>query len=149
MKEEGKYYTPEIEEFHIDFEYEYYNEYSNQWVEHICDLDDFGKDEMGPYDNESTVLPIESYEGRIRVKYLDQQDIKDLGWCFVKKIHSVPSLYTFQNKHFHLDVTFGNNRTLVKIYTECNYGDEYVFFRGYIKNKSELRKIMKQVGIIN
>lgn len=67
-----------------------------------------------------------------RVKYLDQSDIESLGWkkeenCFVKNNYK---LYLYGNTHIQIQSSGNLN------------------FNGTIKNKSELKKLMQQLGII-
>ena len=84
-KKEIKYYTPEIEEFHVGFEYErnephriYYKENSPteyKWVYHKWDESQI---KIGK-------LRYEIFEKNIRVKLLDSEDIMDLGCVKDKK----------------------------------------------------------------
>ena len=64
---ENKYYQPEIDEFHVGFEFEFLN--SIEWEKHnfMC-LSEFTFDDMPELAKES------------RVKYLDEIDILDLGF---------------------------------------------------------------------
>src|SRR6056297_302162 len=72
------YYTPDIEEFHVGFEYEVRNELK--------------KDSWNNYHFDNKFLPLftslkdklsiknEIENRNIRVKYLDKEDIEDLGF---------------------------------------------------------------------
>jgi hypothetical protein len=129
---ENKYYTPEIEEFHVGFEYEI-KEYGELFLKEKYKLD-------GSYKNvESDLMPL-LFDGDIRVKYLDKEDIESLGW---KHIGSLWFKHTFGYK---LRKWKGQSLDIFEesmIDTE----DDLLIFRGDIKNKSELKKLMSQLGI--
>ena len=71
MEETKKYYTPEIEEFHVGFEYEEQVE-PGKWAWNTCHPNTFEK----LYDWDS----MDMLKIRTRVKYLDQEDIESLGF---------------------------------------------------------------------
>jgi len=133
---ENKYYTPEIEEFYVGFEYEQedINEggSSLSWYKHKIenglDIDQLEK-------NEEHGL---SY----RVKHLDREDIEECGAEF-QFIESLDFLPPIVSEHFQLGVItiiFKDNNICI----HKNYG---LLFQGTIKNKSELKILMKQLGI--
>lgn len=168
-----KYYTPELEEFHVGFEYEEYSqgyqydvklltekpdiqlrilsepELVTDWVKRVYKLDSFVTEIDGEI---STYIP------EVRVKYLDEQDIKDLGWELQGES---PSPYTGRPlKTFKITKEIGFNtgsdyflettdsiKIMITIFEYSSYsgGKEEMSFT--IKNKSELRKLMKQLGI--
>ena len=123
------YYTPDIEEFCIGFELEYLgdrDEYNNKWhklkISNSNDLDFVinGK----PSD-------------RFRVKYLNQEDIKSLGFKDIKN-----NIFE-STKDNYLSLTYfkGNKGWYL------NYGEnesEFAFV-GWIKNKFELKKLLRQL----
>lgn len=99
MEKENRYYTPNLEEFHVGFEYEVYDyvwSYSVQlfkrdqyvvvseptpgkkWIKHTYERNQF-IDPDGEY-KIIDYLPDYLEDEKIRVKYLDQQDIEELGW---------------------------------------------------------------------
>ncbi len=67
MSKDNKYYTPEVQELGVGFEFEEKNE-DGDWIKETYPFGDpwFSVDEI--------------YNGRIRVKYLDREDIESLGW---------------------------------------------------------------------
>jgi hypothetical protein len=75
IQQQAKYYIPSIEEFHVGFEFEqYYENYPNLndgWKRVILEKDVRLKCFQG-YIN----------EGRVRVKCLDDTDLKELGWKY-------------------------------------------------------------------
>ena len=71
-------------------------------------------------------------------KYLDQEDIKSLGWSDKGSLWFEKDTWLLRKwKNHELD-----------IYDDSFTGeDPAIVFRGTIKNKSELKKLMKQLGI--
>lgn len=75
---ENKYYTPELSEFCIGFEYEYLASTQNtEWEKITASWEDLDI-AFDEYEHE--------YDGKFhelyRVKYLDQQDIEECGFTF-------------------------------------------------------------------
>jgi hypothetical protein len=106
-----KYYTPEISEFHVGFEYEY-----------------------------------------VRVKHLDREDIESLGWVQNEfKGTIIKNEFVLKNKPYK---RIGDNIKLYHysggdIHISCTYSELMTLFRGTLKNKSELKRLMVQLGIGN
>ena len=132
---ENKYYTPEIEEFHVGFEYEV-NEATRvdeeQWMKDIFDLEYFI---MCDYD----LIPESTLQAKIgnkliRVKYLDEADFISLGFA------PAPRGHRYDRKDLQIYHT-DTDPTYVEIYS--NHGAD---FNGDVKNKSELRRLLKQLG---
>jgi len=127
----NKYYTPTIEEFHVGFEYEegdFIGQPNEFWEKQIC-----GKDDTGDLEFYNDVIR----EHSIRVKLLDREDIESLGWVF-------------DNDDCHFDylkyrLLFNNGVVDIRVVGD-SYREEYCF-NGKIKNKSELQKLMMQLGI--
>ena len=128
---ENKYYLPKIEELHIGFECEIDQSEINKnfkWCEYVIGTD---------YENITIARAIsEVNKNGIRVKYLDRQDIESFGF---KLFENMPSRFHY-NK-YELDVDYLN---VIRIEYDCNY-----IFKGKIKNKSELKKLLIQLEIIN
>ena len=124
----NKYYTPEIEEFHVGFEYESLGMISTvdgsnpkRWKK--------GYNKILPTNLEQLIRG-----GKIRVKYLDREDIESLGFKHER-------LATYVYKHYSLfRVGVGNIIEIQK--------DGEVIFYGKIKNKSELKRLLTQLNIL-
>ena len=136
---ENKYYTPTIEEFYVGFEYVKIMEDNdgNEFIE--CHEIDHPDDIFYATTNES-----------VRVKHLDLEDIENLGWFLDGfgypdyKINKVQLMYNFQIlAEFNLEL-YTNSKIIVSDIEKDN-----VFFQGIVKNKSELEKLMIQLGINN
>jgi hypothetical protein len=129
---DNKYYTPEIEEFHVGFEYEV-NYGENRWVEEKL----HSKPQV-------VTLPYMNLEN-IRVKHLDKEDIESLGWEFHQQDHSrcLSSFWNKKNNFLRLTLKYKNSIPYVSIY----------HYEGWetpdmkIKNKSQLKKLLKQLDI--
>lgn len=138
---DSKYYVPEPEELHIGFEYEvncfigtdtdmYYgyvnNTKNNQWCQFVF------PDKFTGYDLDKL------FKNKIRVKYLDIDDIESLGWE-----QQFEGEYSFSKIGYRLFYDYE-----VKHMTILHYHSGDYLFIGIIKNKSELKKLLTQLNII-
>ena len=144
--EENKYYTPEIEEFCVGFEYEttYLKSVWTKEVLYKMDSDWF----FASYINDAV-------ETEFRVKLLDRQDIESLG--FTDKPIAVDQKFSYyklleNDKVCQITTYWDMNKSkrdnLIRIYV--GYLNKYPYteiFRGDIKNKSELQKLLKQLEV--
>jgi hypothetical protein len=146
-----KYYTPKIEEFHIGFEYEALN--SKDWY--------FSESEYGwkkmqwepriSSSNQSVVnvfFAIDRF--RIRVKYLDKEDMESIGWyphgenTFIKNVGQGA---------YQLEIHYATRKVLIHQWRaappESGIGTEnYLLFNcGIIKNISELKRVLKMFNL--
>lgn len=150
----SKYYTPEIEEFHVGFECEFKNSMqSNKWEKEICDVDTVSI----AYNS----FEHEDYKGEFanifRVKYLDKEDIESLGFELIEsdKSNYFGNLFsvTIPCKMGSLDTAtyrllLGQHSKVCLTIIESNsYGGNEQNMCLTIKNKSELKKLLKQLGI--
>lgn len=155
--EEDKYYIPEISEFHYGFEYEFL--YEGKWIKRewnvprpikAIDISFKKEDEtMNEFiarvkDDETIgtigykknqLLPDEESIKTTRVKYLSKEDIESFGYLYTE-------LFGYTNKKYCII------ERLKGVYEICHFDNpETVLFFGIIKNKSELIKIIKMIGI--
>jgi hypothetical protein len=150
MKMENKYYTPELEEFHRGFEYEAYHNHDWWFLEEPVkwkktSFDEFHAPHMAP----PSVLKKAISNGWVRVKYLDREDIESLGFksigqsVFKSKIRNERD-GDFRDIHIikrsHILIATGD--------AETPYTDWDTVFVGTIKNKSELKKVLKMIGYV-
>ena len=139
MMGESKYYTPEIEEFHLGFEFEV-NYTGEGWLKEIfC---------SGTGKNIDSIAKLVSFLGRTnfedayRVKYLDKEDIESLGFNYSKTDMDL----WFNKDKYDLIYTPSNNWLCISYFSE--YEEDVQLFYGIIKNKSELKTLLKQLGIL-
>ena len=129
MNKDNKYYTPEIIEFHVEFEYEAWDVKSDEnWIKHIVPEKGYVKH---PHEE-------------IRVKHLDREDIESLGFKhedkneFLSHYVKNDSIRIFWNK---------NNPSFLSISEGSHVLDLRDRFRGIIKNKSVLIQVLKMIGV--
>lgn len=169
MEEHNKYYTPTLEEFHVGFEYEGYFTSGIYWFEYLLDKED-QKSKIGWTKKEvNKCTQLDAIEGyiitkrenpnyHIRVKYLDKEDIESLGWVYSKNGYAVTNgcldlmnyIYFEKSNYF---LIFNSELTQVTLFVkdvckleDCNHCPNLENFP--IKNKSELKQLMKKLNII-
>lgn len=133
---ENKYYTPEIEDLHIGYEYEYKNEYQiNKFEKQICD-----QDMLNIFYSDWEHGGKDYIHKHHRTKYLDKEDIESLDWkLLLEEING----YYFELKDYKLYYILDNiefNLTITK--------DSGIIFKGFWKSINELKKIMKLLKIV-
>lgn len=170
MNEENKYYTPELSEFFIGFEYERRD--TDIW--HKCKFNGYDFSDVHTLMNKAQIgvlalecktaeeferrkfeLPFAEklnkqlilnnpniYKNRIRVPFLDKEDIIDLGWNNLSR----DGFYGFLLNEHHLCFNEETNNYMITKHNSKTVKNHNVF-NGKIKNKSELKKLMKQIGI--
>ena len=148
MKEDKKYYTPSIDEFYIGFGYERIHElkhYNDTWK----------SVEVTHKDNTFMRFVDDLQDNRLRVKYLDKEDIESLGWTFEKQhpglediSFSIDQVIDTCNMEPEISSSYLDYDPESKYLRISWIGDgDTTRFSGTIKNKSELKKLMKQLGI--
>lgn len=137
--EENKYYTPEIDEFFVGFEFEEWENpaFTNEeWIakkiEYFTDLEYVCIPEVDKH-LENYVLGTSLF----RVKYLDKKDLVELG---LNEDPSGERYFEFNGYQLYFDIHQDFN---VTIYND----NSIIVFQGNVKNKSELIKVLKMLGI--
>jgi hypothetical protein len=131
----SKYYTPDISEFHEGFEYQGYNKYKGEWFDDVWNvITDVADNKLYYWDPDEC-----------RVKYLDKEDIISLGWDYIEDSDRFicKNSPNYSLSFTHLD---GYDAVAVSIY-ETHKEDENMICNIRLKNKSELKKLLKQLGI--
>ena len=137
-----KYYTPDISEFHVGFEYERMN--GTDWEKaELTNVDCWGTTARG-YENEFE--EIDSLIRSVRVKYLDKEDIESFGFehdqttkdgsYFYSGTLITENQWCINLKDFTIDIYDINSKSDFR-------------FNGLVKNKSELKQILKMIGYEN
>jgi len=161
MEKDNKYYTPSIKEFYIGFEYETLRGFQDGTVKSI---ENYIKEDLAGNWNKDIIESINhlpyverSLCGKnaekglpgIRVKYLDKEDIESFGFeyfnrnmynqlVYIRKSNLERFIYQYDL------IELGDN----KYYIRSGYGQTGQF-AGTIKNKSELKVILTQIGFFN
>ena len=145
---EKGYYAPNIEEFHIGFEFEIFNNDTDKYDKHtyIEDDDVFGLEDCRDY-----------YED-LRVKYLDEEDI--LSFPHMTKLEPMENPYAdnylgvemdpFQRylldinalHRYEILMLHDRARSIINI-SDMSGNHE---FRGECLNKSELKRLLFKIG---
>lgn len=151
--EDSKYYTPTIDEFCDGFEYYFCSAYQEgvDINEIIIDGEDGYKKCIYKLPNNSKWPTRDHILGGIgcnqyRVKYLDKEDIENIGFMQGK----LP--YQFYKEDCDLWIFIPGTSNNFEILGEdeiCIASRRYdeVVFRGTIKSKSELIKVLKMLGV--
>ena len=146
---ESKYYTPSLEEFHVGFEYEI----DNTWGEYKkVVFEDFRGISVGSGNDR---VP---FDHKARVKYLDKEDIESLGFEFnneasrewVGNEGSGKECFWYFSKNGvgrSWTIKWDKNRNTLIFDMIHHMRSPKRIFEGRIKNKSELKRVLKQVGI--
>lgn len=143
--EKNKYYTPDIKEFRIGFEYEEEDDLEdNVWIKRTLD---FSYDWLEIH---------KDFANDKRVKLLDKEDIESFGFKLVPRVDEPYQISAdrYTMKDIDLLVADNTNRIQIlgfdKIRHVCIDGTFHTrcLFEGIIKNKSELEVVLKQIGVI-
>jgi hypothetical protein len=159
--EKNKYYVPSVEEFHVGFEYEYRTN-GDDWVKHTVHT---------KADLAECIDDLEEKDNIIRVKHLDREDIESFGFEY-DNILNDKRLFFFKDFTSEKGIEscgliYVPQTNWVLLYTQLKQVEGilqggYVIelpenkititggtrFCGTIKNKSELKRILTQIGVI-
>ena len=162
-----EYYTPTINEFHVGFEYERASyggkllagaPIKKEWVECKLGADLYDINDVLDLYNEG------KYSTDLRIKYLDREDIESLGFEYDNNGEPIPlrepenegDLYDFPLA-FNLDTQLENGICyILYLYKDGVVWIDWIkdcagmgyVFKGVVKNKSELVKLMEQLNIL-
>tara|TARA_R110000822_G_scaffold67329_1_gene164012 strand:+ start:3367 stop:3774 length:408 start_codon:yes stop_codon:yes gene_type:complete len=134
--EKEKYYTPTIEEFHVGFEFEFETGIEG-WKKFIIKNDRI----------DATLRNLETFKTQFRVKYLDGEDIESFGFKEdekVKGFFNYKPNEDFDRDRYWLQFDMNNGKIWIRISDEQSEVD----FSGFLKNKSEFSRLLKQLSII-
>jgi hypothetical protein len=141
---ESKYYTPSIKEFRVGFECEtnyclFNKEYSSLEFVPLLLTDSNISVFHDSYKHDA-------YSTEFRVKYLDREDIESLG--FTDYIPPREYAHTWSKGPWEIVVWFNQyiDRVQIEPMVRINHTGT-MFFHGSIKNKSELKVLLKQLGV--
>ena len=147
-----KYYTPNIEDFHVGFEYlaylgtdkiekEFYREdllvENSDWSINVYGSDNY-------IQNTENLL----FDGLIRVRGLSREDFENTGWKLsfedTGKLWTIPKGYwTGADVYMKGGLVQELQISCTLIYIKLENGDIDYIFKGFIRNKSELEKVME------
>ena len=140
--ESNKYYQPKIEEFYVGFEYEIQDIETAQFGTCIFK------------DGESVENLLNGDYGEVCVKYLNREDIEEV--LNTKQLKGSDVELNFQliinDKLFYeVDYDTEDKKLVVEKWVGVfeNTSNCYTLFKGKVVNKSELKKIMQMLNIID
>lgn len=129
MNNDSRYYTPDVTEFHVGFEFEFHSD-KREWKKFVFDL----------FKPMAVLQNVVDNSEMFRVKYLDEADLVELGWVDSKLGYKNTKAYHIGSTELFFYDKCANN---VYITDKSACG----IFDGTIRNKSELRKVMAMLGI--
>ena len=135
-----KYYTPAMEAFHPGFEYEYQEEANGEFKPktHTYFTEEEIHSWVGSCTDPTMIVPI-----FYRVKFLDKEDIESFGYKLTSKDKEVNLIFNKDGG----DLYYNTKLNALIIYRQsANF--ETCIFDGIVNNISELRIVLKQIGII-
>jgi len=139
-KNRSKYYIPTIEEFHVGFEYEMNPTEDGENIAFVVGEGDL------------SYVEIWLREKLVRIKYLDQEDIESLGFEFEEEDSDFITFRKHNDDQYYWEIHVVKDKIWKDIYIcEVNLyktGWEEPKFEGDIKNKSELKIVLKQIGAL-
>lgn len=149
----SKHYVPKIQEFYEGFRFEYQEIEYAQWTHQEYSE---GLEFEGIKVSEWLGRSVDSFDNNIRVRYLDQQDIEELGW--IKDTRRSAGEYMafyiesngFDNFKYSLTVEgqkiqiFYNAMYFPTMKSESRFN---CLFHGHCKNYNELKTIMEQTEV--
>lgn len=155
----NKYYTPSIEEFRVGFSYELFDDF---WMkDNKYHPRTFGVDSEGLHSARiDDILFNRPVLSKVRVKYLDRDDIESLGFIYHEKIGrggpflDMSDVYTIEYDYVKSNLYSSDDGLLYLRYNETTHKVETFNGRSYedysgatltIKNKSELKVFLKQL----
>jgi hypothetical protein len=129
---ESKYYTPKIEEFFVGLEFEFYNRHLDVWDLKSWEIEFVNKFHFSI--------------DKCRIKCLDQKDIESLGFEDLKFIADKHASDKVKKA-----IVFTNGNHMIQWYGEDGLSislidSKQIMFAGNIKNKSELKRVLKMIG---
>lgn len=143
MERKEKYYTPSVDEFGINFEYQYLK--SNG-------AGDFWLDDKITFFNEIVENVEERLsEGLIRVKYLDKEDLEMLGFKYNGKsfiFENTSKEFLKKDKDVMRISIIIEQPTVTRIKISYLIDGVKDLFTGNVKNKFEVIKVLKLIGFI-
>ena len=146
----SKYYTPDISEFYVGFKYQIQRGFEDYYrgIRECIEMSAAYSHCQFQRTSDLTMIAhaIDSdFKEMIRVKYLDQSDIEELGFEYAGQDEVAKGV-------FYTD--YNSTKDSYRITVEPNRRVEIAFcgsqrlteFHGIIKNKSELKKVLKMIG---
>lgn len=155
---ESKYYTPDISEFYVGFEYEMSTEMVCKTLASRPQIEWFKQifDGISPYSFEFIKHSLDIKSNLVRVKYLDREDIESLIITDKKDYNTYFKLRSEDENELIFQTYWVDESEFLDeeyIYWDIKYNRIKIthkfktLFWGTIKNKFELKKLLTQLNI--
>lgn len=144
-----KHYTPDLIEFHLGFIFEH------KYKDHPVIVDGWGPalvTEGSKLENFQDLIN----EDRIRVKHLDRSDIEGEVWestsgvgyrkLFTAEQYRKSTIYMADDEYLYLSTSPTEKENVINIHNGGSH-EQADGVRVEIKNLSEFRRILKQIGV--
>jgi len=149
----SKFYTPDISEFYVGFECEFFNITTTKtWLPIICDVD-YISIAYDTFEHGSN-FDDDSIEQTFRVKYLNKREIETtLNRKQLKGDNIDLNFQLIINDNLFYEFDYNINNKILEIEKWTTYNNEennnrvHTIFRGEIKNKSELIILLNKLNI--
>lgn len=138
---ESAYFTPEIEDFHIGYEFEY-QDFNSKW--HKCIYSDDKETTPNLIYMKPSLLKDYINANDIRVPYLTKEQIEAEGWKHDERYDDVKHFYT-NELHLTLYIAYLKEEIIYHHISIFHGGG--IMFRGECKDINTFRKICKLLGI--
>jgi hypothetical protein len=133
--QDNKYYTPSLYDFFYGLEYEFAR-YGTTWQKFTFNED------RAPH----VLMNVKETPEMFRIPYLQKEDIEAEGFKFLARHNGFTGSWREVYKKEDLVLDFCNNQK-VTLSNGQSYEDYDCYFNGTIKNKSELKRILKMIGV--
>lgn len=162
-----KYYTPELEEFHYGFEYQLFEDFDVPGEEKKWHDMEFGLHGTDNPESPACLSTCQIEFNLVRVKHLDREDIEELGFVFNETTTQAMGgdsgavmAFDMLNmemprgsrnilENFYMTYAVPTNWVLIWNVSKMLNSDDinHTRFCGKVKNKSELKRILNQIGL--
>lgn len=139
------YYTPKLSEFYFGFEFEVLNTKDKMYIptydEGVWFITKVDLGVLGDLSNLQKLI----LEKQIRVSVLSEHDIYELGFELNYEEENNPNKMYYLGKHSL--IRNHHNWCILTVHND-EREEAYTAYVGVIKNKSELKRILQQVGCV-
>lgn len=139
------YYTPKLSEFYFGFEFEVLNTKDKMYIptydEGVWFITKVDLGVLGDLSNLQKLI----LEKQIRVSVLSEHDIYELGFELNYEEENNPNKMYYLGKHSL--IRNHHNWCILTVHND-EREEDYTAYVGVIKNKSELKRILQQVGCV-
>lgn len=146
METEAKYYTPDVEELRVGFECETLVEsFEDCWKKERI----YAEFNINGWETnlEDILVGVEDGYLAVRVKYLDSEDIESLGFVHNSTLDREEKI-SFTKGNYRIDLYKEDKEVRIRKVIMPDFPHKVInLFVGKIKNLSELKQVLKMIGV--